>query len=73
MQKDIKNGWWGAPATRLWLCPECGVVSPVTDWEEVEPYCEDCGTHDGRKCPNCEEWIDHVWGAETIKDGNLIE
>lgn len=66
MMKDDENGWWGIPPLDAWTCPECGETSPVADWEEVEAGCEECGTHDGRKCPKCEEIFDHVWGAPKI-------
>lgn len=59
-------GWWEAPAATVWTCPECGESSPVADWQEAAPYCEDCGEHDGRECPRCGEVLDHVWGAGRI-------
>lgn len=68
--KEDENGWWDAPAAKIWICPRCKQKSPVEQWREVEPYCEDCGSHDGRKCPLCEEWFDHVFDSETILSGD---
>ncbi len=65
--EDIRAGWWEAPAAQNWRCPECGQASPVEQWQAVEPYCEDCGSHDGRACPRCGEWFEHVWGAEKLE------
>ena len=62
------EGWWGVKAHENWTCPECGVASPADDWAECEPYCEDCGNHDGRRCPACDEQFDHVWGAGLIEE-----
>ena len=47
-------------------CPECHVESKAEDWKECEPYCEDCGSHDGLECPHCGEQFDHVWGFEKL-------
>lgn len=69
---DIAGGWYEAPAGEWWRCPECGQSSPVAEWREVEPYCDDCGSHDGRECPRCGQWFDHVWGAATIAAGQPV-
>lgn len=71
-KQDVENGWSDAPAAKKWLCPECNHASPVEDWKEVEPYCEDCGNHDGRECPLCEHWFDHVFTSREIKSGDDI-
>ena len=68
MTEDVANGWWEAPPAENWKCPECGETSPVAEWQECEPYCEACGSHDGRRCPKCERDFDHVYGAEKIRD-----
>lgn len=49
-------------------CPECGLETKSEEWKECEPYCEDCGNHDGLRCPNseCEEQFDHVWGFDKL-------
>jgi hypothetical protein len=66
MKEDCEKGWWEAPAGTHWTCPGCKVSSLIEDWEQQDYYCEDCGEHDGRKCPVCEDIADHVWGAERI-------
>ena len=66
--KDDANGWWSMPALSAWRCPECATTSPVETWRECEPYCEDCGAHDGRGCPNCGEQFDHVWGVKKLAE-----
>ena len=68
---DIASGWPVIgrrirPGVTEWCCPECGEVSPTVDWREVEPYCEDCGSHDGRECPRCHKWYDHVWDGDRL-------
>jgi hypothetical protein len=69
-EKDAINGWWGVPPAQKWQCPECHVRSPVSEWKEREVYCEECGSHDGRECPNCGEAFDHVWGSERLAEVN---
>lgn len=70
MKKDI-NGWWDVPpGEKEWVCPNCGIKSPIELWSECEPYCSDCGSHDGRECPNCKSMFDHVWGSGDIKEAN---
>lgn len=64
--EDSSDGWWEAPASDTWTCPECGTTTPVEQWAEREAYCEDCGEHDDRECPHCGEVLDHVWGAPRI-------
>lgn len=65
------NQWWNttlpghpSPTTKI-QCRECRGWSSVGQWEECEPYCEDCGDHDGIRCPMCQAEFDHVWGAST--------
>jgi len=69
---DTKNsyGWWSVDARENWTCPECHETSPADEWTECEPYCEDCGSHDGRACPRCDEQFDHVWGSVQIEDAS---
>lgn len=43
-------------------CPECEEWSPAVEWTEAEVGCEDCGSHDGVKCPRCDERHDHIHG-----------
>jgi len=64
--EDRERGWWGVPAAENWTCPECGKSSPVEAWEEREPYCENCGSHDGRECPECGEVYEHVHASGTL-------
>lgn len=68
MKEDVEDGWWGVPTTpdKQWKCPECGERSPIAEWAENRPPCEDCGDHDGRECPKCHEVFDHVWGDEKL-------
>ena len=47
-------------------CPKCGELVEFK-YDSIEVYCEDCGTHNGTKCPNCNECFDHVWGYERIE------
>ena len=63
---DDKTGWWSVKAFETWKCPECLETTPVDDWQETETYCEDCGSHDARRCPKCGETFDHVWGSSKI-------
>ena len=68
--EDIKNGWGDAPGGKTWICPECKKTSKIEDWKECEMYCEDCGDHEGRECPECEERFDYVWDDDKIKSGD---
>lgn len=71
---DSKNGWWNAPAAKEWACPGCHASSDPETWPEGEVGCEDCGGHDGRQCPGCGEWFDHVWGSTQIaKETEQVE
>lgn len=69
MRSDEK-GWWDVPALSDWICPKCERASSVDLWEQVEIGCEDCGSHDGRRCPLCSEEYDHCWGAEQLAAAN---
>lgn len=42
-------------------CPKCMKFSFSTDWIEGEVSCEDCGSHDAEKCPECQKMIDIVY------------
>jgi hypothetical protein len=64
--KYDKNGWHDIPARLKWKCPECNEWSPYDAWEETIVGCEDCGEHDARECPVCNEVFDIVWGAARI-------
>lgn len=44
-----------------YICPHCGVPSGGKDWTYYEPYCEDCGNHNGVICPKCNEGVDSVY------------
>lgn len=51
----------GVPSNdKLWKCPKCGVYALGSLWEECEPSCEDCGSHPGIRCPDCDEDIDLI-------------
>ena len=65
---DLIKSWHHMPLTSEWHCPECNKSFPTELWEECEPYCEDCGSHDGRRCPGCGEEFDHVWGVAKLID-----
>lgn len=65
--KEDRSGWWEVPPSDTWICPECKTASDVSLWTECSPYCEDCGEHDGRECPECGEQFDHVWGSNRIE------
>jgi hypothetical protein len=67
---DKTDGWYEVPAAKRWTCPRCGITSDVALWRECEPCCEDCGSHDGRECPECGEVFDHVWGAAELAGAN---
>lgn len=32
----------------------------VHDWEDIETFCEDCGTHPALWCEDCETMVDLV-------------
>ena len=42
-------------------CPDCGVESLVSEWEETEVFCEDCGSHPASRCPRCDEVFDEIY------------
>jgi hypothetical protein len=65
--KGDETGWWDVEAHDTWTCPECLQSSPAVEWLECEVDCEDCGSHEARKCPNCDEAFDHVWGSSRIE------
>ena len=67
MTERNSDGWWAVQPRDQWACPECREISPADDWPEREPYCEDCGSHDGRECPRCGEVFDHVLGDDKIE------
>lgn len=75
-REDEARGWWDAPAGKVWTCPPptgswddgCGKTSLIVEWAVCEPYCEDCGEHDGRRCPRCGASWDHVWGSGQIAE-----
>lgn len=48
-------------------CPECGEKSPLGEWKDCEPYCEDCDNHAGIQCPKCDHMFDHVWDSEKFE------
>jgi hypothetical protein len=68
--KDDRKGWWDVPALDAWRCPACQKVSDVDLWAECSTECEQCGEHEARECPSCEERFDHVWGADRIAGAN---
>ena len=65
-----RNGWGEIGPRESWTCPECGQASDPDLWPEREPYCEDCGSHDGRACPHCDGVFDHVWDSERIEEAS---
>jgi hypothetical protein len=68
--KEDENGWWDADAGTHWVCAECKNSSPIAEWEECDYPCDDCGDHDGRRCPECGCVFDHVWGSRKLKCPN---
>lgn len=46
------------------LCPECNEWSSAIDWNDCEPYCEDCGSHAGIECPVCGDMFDHCFDSD---------
>ena len=46
-------------------CPECDKLVEF-EYDSIEVYCEDCGSHSGTQCPECDEQFDHVWGYDKI-------
>lgn len=54
-------------------CPECFTTTDARLWEECQLPCEDCGDHDGLRCPNCDEGYDSVWGFERLEEFNTLE
>jgi hypothetical protein len=65
--EDKTEGWSGVPAAKEWLCPECETKSDVELWSEIWIECETCGEHEGRECPNCGHWFDHVWNDDLVE------
>jgi hypothetical protein len=63
---DESRGWLDAPAAKYWKCPQCGRISPIADWRQVEFDCDLCGSHDGRECPSCGEWFDYVSSSDIV-------
>lgn len=39
------------------ICPHCKERTEESDWREGEGYCEDCGSHAGVFCPECDEFV----------------
>lgn len=54
------------------LFPECGVKTESNKWQEREVGCEDCGSHDGLECPNCQETFDHVFGFDKLLKSSVV-
>ena len=75
MKFDKADGWSDAPSADKcggkWVCPSCQASSLIEDWEEAETWCEICGTHEARRCPECGESRDHVWGSGAIRTATL--
>lgn len=72
MEED-REGWGEVSAYDEWICPECKESSDVALWKECEPHCELCGNHDGRECPKCHEWFEHVWDDKRIEEANKFK
>ena len=60
--------WSEMDQNDYWLCPICEVANIGSSWEYCEVYCEDCGDHEARECPNCEKRFDNVWGLDDVAD-----
>lgn len=51
-------------------CEWCREWSPVSQWDECEVACEDCGSHSGVKCPHCGACFDSTvssWGVDNLE------
>jgi RNA polymerase subunit RPABC4/transcription elongation factor Spt4 len=70
MAEEDRQGWWNVLPADAWTCPSCKTTSPVENWRETRVACDDCGDHDARECPVCEELFDHVWGDRRIQEAN---
>jgi Zn finger protein HypA/HybF involved in hydrogenase expression len=71
-EEQNSDGWWYVTPHEFWTCPECHAVTPANEWEEAVVACEDCGSHDARRCPNCGERFDHVWGSREIEEASVM-
>ena len=67
MTHTLENANWftAFPSEGIVECPHCRQATDVAAWTDCEPYCEDCGTHAGIRCPACEQCFDHVWSADA--------
>lgn len=62
-----REGWYAVRPHVLWRCPTCSMVSPVESWAESESWCDDCGSHDARRCPGCGGEFDAVFDSKRIE------
>ena len=68
---EDKDGWHHVDASDMWKCPECNEWSSYVDWDETTVACDDCGEHDARRCPKCDEVFDLVWGSKRIAEATF--
>ncbi len=59
-----RNPYYGVEDAEV-RCRECTEWSPGLEWQDCEPYCEECGSHAGVMCPRCGEQFDHCFAAST--------
>ena len=50
------------------FCHECKKWGKKDRWRETMVGCEDCGDHDAKQCPHCEEAIDEVFHDFRLVD-----
>ena len=51
--------WWITLAKTK--CTKCNYVGDSVEFVDIEVYCECCGDHPGKLCPNCDEALDYVY------------
>lgn len=47
----------------IW-CDKCHTWNVAEKWDPIEPLCEDCGSHAGVLCPECDAVYDHVYDED---------
>lgn len=55
MAEADRAGWRKVPPLQEWRCPECGELSPVEEWREIEVPRDCCDSEEARACPRCDQ------------------